>query len=355
MKSGSRGRESTAPPAVAAIVLNWNGLQDTFAAVDSLLAQTWESLAVHVVDNASANDEAGVLARRYGDRVHLRVHTTNLGFCDGHNGLLRELLDGERPPDYVALLNNDAVAEPDWIAQLVAAAEGDPTIGACASLMVFRDRPHEVENAGVVMLHSGEAIPRGRGRPASCFATAADVLGACGGAVLYRASALRQVGVFRSEFFLNFEDVDLSLRLVASGWRCRYVPGARVRHGLNRSIDKVRDDAFAVRSIRNMDFAYLVNMPWPVLVCALPWLALAWVVAPCLCLVLGQWRYARNLVRGHARTLRERAALSAARADLRPLRRASSWSLWWRHGSTLAAYARFLRDVVVLRRRAAHR
>lgn len=344
---------TAAAPRVAAIVLNWNGLADTIEAVDSLLAQTWPSLDVHVVDNASANGEAAALAARYAARVRLRVHTANLGFCDGHNGLLRELLDGAGAPAYVALLNNDAVAEPDWIEQLVAAAEAAPDVGACASLMRFRERAAVVENAGTVMLHSGEAIPRGRGRPATAYARECDVLGFCAGAVLLRADALRRVGLFRSEFFLNFEDVDLSLRLLATGWRCRYVPTASVRHGHNRSIAKVRDDAFAVRSIRNMDFAYLVNMPWPVLLGSAPWFVLSWFVAPLLCVLLGQWRYARNLVRGHLRTLRQFGELRAARAALRPLRRAASWPLFWRHGSTLAAYGRFVRDVVVLRQRAA--
>lgn len=340
-------------PLVAAIVLNWNGFADTCAAVDSLLTQTWRELLVHVVDNASSGDDADRLADRYGDRIRLRRHMANLGFPDGHNGLLAELLASPMGPAYVVLLNNDAVAAPDWVERLVDAAEGDATVGACTSLMLFRDRPEVVENAGIVMLHSGEAIPRGRGRPASVFATAVDVLGACAGAALFRAAALRQVGLFRSEFFLNFEDVDLSLRLVAAGWRIRYVPEAKVRHGLNQSIAKVRDEAFAIRSIRNMDFAYLINMPWPVLLAATPWLLLAWVAAPFVCVLGGQFAYARLLVRGHARTLRERRDLLAARAALRPLRRASSWRLFWAHGSTLRAYGRFLRDVVVLRRRAA--
>jgi len=343
------------PPRVAVIVLNWNGFADTCAAVDSLLAQTWPALQVHVVDNASAGDEVGRLAARYGERIHLRRHTENLGFADGHNGLLRELMAAPTPPDFVALLNNDAVAAPDWIERLVAAAAADAGIGACASLMLFRDRPDVVENAGVVLLHSGEAIPRGRGRPAHAFPRATDVMGACGGAALFRTAALQRFGVFRGEFFLNFEDVDLSLRLVAGGWRIRYVPEARVWHGLNQSIAKVRNEEFAVRSIRNMDFAYLVNMPWPVLVAGLPWILLAWLVAPFSCVLCGQFGFARLLVRGHRRTLRERRALFAARRALQPLRRASSWRLFWRHGSTLLSYGRFLRDVVLLRRRDALR
>lgn len=346
---------SGAPPRVAAIVLNWNGCDDTIAAVDSLLAQDWPGLVVHVVDNASSGDDVARLAQRFGARIRLRRHDRNLGFADGHNGLLRELLAAPDGPDYVALLNNDAAADPGWIAALVAAAEADPGVGACASLMRFRDRPAVVENAGVVMLHSGEAIPRGRGRPVGEFGAPCDLLGVCGGAALFRCAALRAIGLFRGEFFLNFEDVDLSLRLVACGWRCRYVPSAGVAHGLNQSIAKVRDDAFAVRSIRNMDFAYLVNMPWPVLLLGAPWLAAAWLAAPLACLLVGQWRYARTIVRGHARTLGEAGALLAARAVLRPQRAGSWWHVWRRHGSTAAAYGRFLRDVVWRRRRQALR
>lgn len=346
---------SAGRPRVAAIVLNWNGCDDTIAAVDSLLAQTWPGLAVHVVDNASAGDDVARLQRRYGGRIRLRRHDANLGFADGHNGLLRELLADADGPDYIALLNNDAVAAPDWIAELVAAAAADPRIGACASMMRFADRPEIVENAGIVMLHGGEAIPRGRGRPLGEFGAPCDLLGACGGAVLYRSAALRAVGVFRGEFFLNFEDVDLSLRLLACGWRCRYVPTASVRHGLNRSIAKVRDDAFAVRSIRNMDFAYLVNMPWQALALGAPWLALSWVAAPAACLLVGQWRFARLLLRGHGCTVRQWRELLAARAALRPQRSASWLAIFARHGSTLLAYGRFLRDVVVWRRRAALR
>ncbi|MBL8748269.1 MAG: glycosyltransferase family 2 protein [Planctomycetes bacterium] len=331
-------------------MLNWNGLADTRAAVTSLLTQTWQGLEVHVVDNASSGGDADALAREFGDRIVLRRHDRNLGFTGGHNGLLRELI-ARGDVDHVALLNNDAVAAPDWIERLVAAIEANATIGACASLMVFRENPGTVENAGIVMLRTGEAIPRGRGRPAREFASAADVAGVCGGAMIVRSAALRQVGVFRDEFFLNFEDVDLSLRLVATGWRCRYVPTAMVRHGLNQSIDKVRDDAFRIRSIRNMSVAYFVNMPWQVLVLTLPWQFVSWIVAPVAAALVGRPSFAKVLLLGRLRALREWRGLLRDRLALRPLRRAAWWRLFLMHGSSFAAYARFLRDVVLLRRR----
>ncbi len=347
--------DRTGPPSVAAIVLNWNGFDDTCIAVDSLLAQTWQPLSVHVVDNGSANNEAARLEARFGARIRLHRHATNKGFPGGHNDLLRALLDQPDGPRYLALLNNDASAAPDWIAELIACAERHPDTGACASLMRFRDRPDLVENAGVVLLRSGEAIPRGRGQPVGAFANEAELLGVCAGAALFRAEALRDVGLFRDDFFLNFEDVDLSLRLVIAGWRCRFAPGAQVHHGLGQSIRKVRDEAFEVRSMRNLDFAYLVNMPWQVLVCGLPWLLLGWLLAPIVCLLLGRRAHARTLLRGHWRLLRDRKLLLAERRALRPLRRRAWWQIFALQGSTAALYGRYLRDVVVLRRREALR
>jgi len=339
---------------VAAIVLNWNGWADTCVAVESLLVQTFAQLEIHVVDNGSDGDEAGRLRAKFGDRITVHENEANLGFTGGHNRLMSELLAGGEI-DYIALLNSDAEAEPDWIEVMVRAAGRYRDVGAIASLMVFKNRPDAVENAGVLMLRTGEAIPRGRGGPVGDWQVESDVLGACGGAVLYRAESLRQVGVFREDFFLNFEDVDLSLRLVAAGWGCRFVPAAVVRHGLSRSIDRVRDAAFAARSIRNMSFAYLVNMPALVLAIGLPWLFVSWVLAPLACLVVLQFGYARALVRGRLQTLRQWREVVAARRRLRPLRRGSAWRVWWLHGSTVLAYLRFLRDVVVMRRRAAFR
>lgn len=337
-------------PSVAAIVLNWNGLADTRVAVQSLSAQTFRPLDIHVVDNASAGNDADVLAAEFGNRIRLVRNDTNLGFTDGHNGTLRRLVDAGTV-DWIALLNNDAIAEPTWIERLVAVGESDPRIGACACLMVFREDAATVENAGIVMLRTGEAIPRGRGRPASEFSAACDVAGACGGAVLLRVAALRELGLLRDDFFLNFEDVDLSLRLIACGWRIRYVPDAVVRHGLNQSIDKVRDDAFRIRSIRNMSVAWFVNMPWQVLLLELPWTFASWVLAPIAALLVGQPRFAKVLVLGRLRTLRELPALLRDRRALAGKRRASWWAIWRMHGSTLGAYGRFVRDVVLLRRR----
>jgi GT2 family glycosyltransferase len=335
---------------VALVVLNWNGLNDTRGAIRSLLRQSHGNREIFVVDNASANDEAGTLAAEFGSAIRLLRNDSNRGFTGGNNVAMALAL-AEGRAQHIALLNNDAEADELWLEHLVAAAASLPRAGALASHMVFFDAPTATENAGVEILSTGEALPRGRHRPIAEFPTRRRLLGACGGAVLYRAEALRRVGIFRDDYFANFEDVDLSLRLEIAGYECWFVPETFVRHKLNASIKKVRDDNFRIRSVRNMTHAYWVNVPWPVALLNLPWHLMSWVVVPLLSLVLGQWDLARILTTGRWRTLRALPSLLADRRALRPLRRGSWWQFWRLQHSSLAPYLRFLRDVVIQRRR----
>lgn len=336
-------------PRVATVTLNWNGLTDTLACVESLLAQRSADFEIHVVDNGSRNDEASAIAARFGNRIRLHRSPTNLGFCGGNNLAMASIL-AEGRCDYIALLNNDAEAESDWLAALVAAAEADARVGLCASHMVFHREPSVTENSGIDLLTTGEAVPRHRDRPAWESARAGRPLGACGGAVLYRASMLRALGLFRDDFFANFEDVDLSLRALATGWECVFVPGPTVRHHLNRSIVKVRDDAFRIRSVRNLTTAYWVNMPRTVIALNLPWLLVTALIPP-IAFLIGQRDLARILHLARAQCWRERRHILAARRALRPLRRGNPLRIWWRQRSFLGTYLRYFVDVVVLRRR----
>lgn len=310
---------------VPVVVVNWNGLEDTRACVRALLEQRGVQAEVHVVDNASAGGEADLLAAEFGSAVVLHRAEQNLGFTGGNNLALRALLERDGG-DYVALLNNDAVAEPDWLAALVAAADAHPQAGLVQSRIVFFDAPDRIENAGVDLLPTFDVIPRGRGAPREEFDRSAWVLGACAGAVLLRVRMLEEIGLFREDFFANFEDLDLSLRALAYGWRTRYEPAAVVRHKLNASIARVRDPDFDVRSLRNAAFACLANLPWPVLLLDAPFVAARDLAILLLAPFTGRRGLASSLLRSRRRLLAERGAIAAARRELAPARRTS----WWR-------------------------
>jgi GT2 family glycosyltransferase len=327
-------------PRVAVIVLNWNGLALTRACLRSLLAQTWRALEVHVVDNGSANGEADALRAEHAGEPRVRVHALphNTGFTGGCNHALRLVL-AEGRCEYAALLNNDAEADPGWVAELVAAAR-PAAVGAVASRMRLFAQPELLDNAAVWLLGNGDAAPRGRLQRAEQWARAEDVVSACGGAVLLRCAMLRDIGVLRDDFFANFEDHDLMLRATVAGWRVRYEPAAEVRHHLNATIARVRDVEFDVRSVRNATWAFAVNAPLPVLLLDLPAMLLGSLAIVVAMPLLGRPRVAAAFVRGRLRALRELPAILAERRRLRPLRRLPWWRLWWAQRSFVVEYAR---------------
>jgi hypothetical protein len=124
-------------PTVSVVVVNWNGEALLPACLSSLQQQRYpeERYRIVVVDNASA-DGSTSLIRRHFPGVTLMEAGANLGFAGGNN-LAIEASDS----DYVALLNNDAVADPDWLMRLVEVAESDPTIAAVnAKILLMIDR-----------------------------------------------------------------------------------------------------------------------------------------------------------------------------------------------------------------------
>ncbi|MDH4144948.1 MAG: glycosyltransferase, partial [Acidimicrobiia bacterium] len=123
-------------PFVRAVVLNWNGGTYVLDAVEALLRTRWpaDRFRVVVVDNASTDGSDREIERRF-PVVDLRRSPTNGGFPA--NNLALGDLDGV---DYVALVNNDAFVEPDWLAPLVAAAEAEGDLGAVCPKLVFAPR-----------------------------------------------------------------------------------------------------------------------------------------------------------------------------------------------------------------------
>jgi len=208
---------------VTVVVVTWQAVDLLAECLDSLAGQTLAHEVI-VVDNASTDGTAEFLARRPTVRV---VHNrTNRGFAGGVADGLREV----RTP-YVALLNNDAVAEPGWLAALTAELEAHPEAAAVTSRMLLAGvTPPTINNAGVDLRDDGYGADRGLGEPSGNYDEPAEVFGFSGGAALVRMDALRQVGGFPERFFLYYEDTDTSWRLRRAGWSIRYAPGAVVHH-----------------------------------------------------------------------------------------------------------------------------
>jgi len=215
------------------------------------------------VDNGSEDGSVDFVRLRYPE-VNIMALSRNTGFCGGNNAALRQT-----ESEYVALLNNDAVPHPLWLHHLVDALDGCREAGFAASRMLFRDSPSVVDRAGDAYTVAGAGLLRGRGMEAGRFARREWIFGACGGAAFYRMGMLRDVGWFDEDFFLLYEDVDLSFRAQLKGYRCLYVPEAVVYHAPGSTIQ--HDSGSSVYyGHRNLEWVFAKNMPVGLLAVTLP-------------------------------------------------------------------------------------
>jgi hypothetical protein len=204
---------------VTAVVLSWNGREDTLACLRSLED---EDVDVIVVDNASQDGTADAVTG-----AEVIRNDRNLGYAGGMNVGIRRAL--ERGAEAVLLLNNDVELEPGAVAALAAAAVG---AGAVCPVLVFADDPERI-------WYSGARFDPRRGYQGrhltDWIESPRETERICGAAVLISRPVLEQVGAFDEELFAYHEDADWSLRARHQGLRLLVVPDSIVRHKVSAS------------------------------------------------------------------------------------------------------------------------
>ena len=222
------------------VIPNINGKGWLKDSIESVYAQTEQDFELIIVDNGST-DESLEQARSYCGRPNFTLieNGTNTGFSHAVNqGIARA--KGE----YVVMFNNDAFAEPEWLAELIRTAETDPKIFAVQSLMLRHFERELADDAGDYVTWMGFACKTGDGRRASRYTKQKRIFSACGGAALYRKSILEEIGTFDENFFAYFEDVDLSWRANNAGYKCVLCPTAKCYHICGASTGAVKYNAF---------------------------------------------------------------------------------------------------------------
>lgn len=240
------------------VIPNINGKGWLKDSIESVYAQTEQDFELIVVDNGST-DESLEQARAYCVRPNFTLieNGVNTGFSHAVNqGIARAR--GE----YVVLFNNDAFAEPQWLAELIRTAEKDPRIFAVQSLMIRHFDRELADDAGDYVTVMAFACKTGDGRRASRYTKEKRIFSACGGASLYRRRILDEIGGFDENFFAYFEDVDLSWRANNAGYKNVFCPAARCYHICGASTGAVRYNGFkSLQSGRNSLLLPLKNEP----------------------------------------------------------------------------------------------
>lgn len=219
---------------ISVILVNYNGLSYNDACIESLLASTGcGRLQIVVVDNASTDGSYAKLQERWGrhPQVTLVQAERNLGFAGGNNIGIRKAL--ETAPDFLMLLNNDTVIEPDAIGHLIALQK--ETGGIVAPKILYADRRDIVWSAGgefspviAKSRHIGYNKPDGPAYDEDCSCSFAN--GCC---FLMSHSVFDKIGYMDERFFLYYEDNEYSLRAVSGNISIWYCHKAVVYHKVN--------------------------------------------------------------------------------------------------------------------------
>jgi GT2 family glycosyltransferase len=206
---------------LVAVVVSWNGRDDTLDALDSL-----RGIETVVVDNGSVDGSADAIAERFPD-VELVRAGVNLGFAGGNNAGIRRALD--HGADWVLLVNNDATVEPGIVEALAAAAALRPDAGVLACKVLFADSDRLWYAGAGFNPYLGRSRHERFGKPDEPGALR-DTVRATGAGMAVSRAAIDAAGLLDEEFFLYAEDLEWCLRIQAAGFAVLYVPEARVRH-----------------------------------------------------------------------------------------------------------------------------
>lgn len=229
----------TPKPAASVIVPTHDGAEMLRECLDALGQQTFKDFETIVVDDASTDDTATLLesypwvrvVTLSGEHGHGFVRAVNVGLAQARGEIL-------------VLLNNDALPDPAWLAELVSGLERNPWAGMAASKLVLYDHPGTFHSTGDY--YGLDGIPNSRGvwQPdEGQYDQEEEVFVPCAAAGAYKRSVLVDVvkcggtqppgSVLDPQLWMYLEDVDLGLRARLRGHRTVYIPTAMARHRLS--------------------------------------------------------------------------------------------------------------------------
>ncbi len=268
-------------PLVVIIILNWNGWEDTLECLESVYEISYPNYMVIVVDNHSTDDSLEKI-RKYcsgqittestftnngkpnnllelielseedlndteyifnegysglNNKLILIKNKVNYGFAGGNNVALKYAME-KSAAEYILLLNNDTVVHEDFLTELVLVAESNKEIGIVGPKTYFYDNKKtiqwaaggflDIEHIKVENLGSFEIDKSQHDHNVELD----FIIGSC---VLCKREVVKKIGLLDESYFMYFEDVDWSLRVLKEGYKCFYVYKSKIWHKMGRS------------------------------------------------------------------------------------------------------------------------
>lgn len=251
-------------PFFSILMINYKGLKHLKECLPSLKNQTFKDFEIIFVDNDS-NDQSVAWVQNFLDQNKISGKTMNSGanhgFAGGNNFGLPHC-HGE----WIFFLNNDTWLPPDTFQNLVNGIQAHPNGRVFGPQMVQLAHPELVDSAGDTLYTSGPSFQSyGESILLPQFQGDYNITSVCAGAAIYHSSVLSEIGWFDEDFWLIFEDVDLSLRAQNAGYQIMMLSKAKIHHKGSASIGKTSNMALYYGT-RNIHWVRIKNYPTSTLI-----------------------------------------------------------------------------------------
>lgn len=216
---------------VSVLVVTFNGAHYLPDLAQSLRAQSFSSFSLVVLDNASTDGSADVAASLFSDAKLIRSDR-NLGFCAGNNLAAR---NADSDSEYLVLLNQDTVVQPGWLAELVAAMDGNPAVGVAQSKVLLHRDPRIINSVGCGFNYLFFGWADRNGEVDDVMGPPFEVPYCQGASLIIRKALWDELGGFDEPFFMYHDDLELSLKVRLAGHKAVCVPASVVLHKYNEA------------------------------------------------------------------------------------------------------------------------
>ncbi len=253
---------------ISIILVTWNGKKYIPYCLESIFDQSFQDFKVLIIDNGSIDDTVEYIKSNYNlyltnEKLKLIENKENTGFCGGYNQAIREVI---KDSEYILMLNQDIVLEKNYLEEIVNFLKTHQKIGALMGKIYRWDfeknkKTNIIDSAGIKMFRNRRAVEIGQGEEdKGQFNKTKEIFGVTGACSIFNSQALKDVEIklsnkmpeYLDEDFVAYkEDIDISLRLRAYGWKIFFLPQAKAYHDRTLRGEKNLNDVSVALNRKN--------------------------------------------------------------------------------------------------------
>jgi len=237
------------PPKVVIVILNWNGFEETIECVDSISRIEYSNYKILIVDNGSDSNEIDNIVLQF-PFVKIIKSKENLGFSGGNNLGIEYAI--KLNADFILLLNNDTIVEPNFLGILVHHSTQNINVGILVPKINYYINQNRIWYAGgYISKFRGSGFTIGQDESGEKYSNNKYVTFATGCCLLIKMEVIKKIGLMDPQYFLYLEDVDYCLRNNLKGYKILYIGKSKIYHKVSISSNKQNNLASLYYVTRN--------------------------------------------------------------------------------------------------------